>query len=164
MVSGGSSLALLTAAPSARARASGYSILRPVDVTYLGAMLPAVIVQPRPEDVDEFLTSFERMLTPASPHTLGAIQDLIDLLTGTLTRPLMTLQLADWTEMSVEQVTSVLDDWSTSGNGLKRVAYGLTTSLVRTAWYMQAEQQLVSGYPGPPKKIVEPRTAAGAAS
>lgn len=143
--------------PSGKVQASTFSsdLLRPVDVAYFSAVLPAVIIQADSGSATRsFLLSMERMLTPASPHTMGAIQDLVDLLTGALTRQIMTLSWTNWPDMSPEQVTEVLEDWRDSSLGLKRVAYGLTTSLVRTAWYMQPEAQVVSGYPGAPKKIV----------
>lgn len=151
----GSGLAALTTAREVHASTFASDLLRPVDVAYFSAVLPAVIIQAEsPSATQSFLSSMERMLTPASPHTLGAIQDLVDLLTGALTRQVMTLSWTDWPDMTTEQATEVLEDWRDSSLGLKRAAYGLTTSLVRTAWYMQPGAQALSGYPGAPKKIV----------
>ena len=147
----GSGLSALAVSPSARASDFDSEILRPVDVAYFSAVLPAVIIQAdSPLATSSFLSSIDRMLTPASPHTLGAIQDLVDLLTGPVTRQIMTLSWTDWPDMTPVQATEVLEDWRDSSLGLKRIAYGLTTSLVRTAWYMQPEAQSVSGYPGAP--------------
>ena len=154
-LSTGAGLAALTGSGAVQASTFSSDILRPVDVAYFSAVLPAVIVQADSEAAtDSFLTSMESMLTPASPHTMGAIQDLVDLLTGAVTRQIMTLSWTDWPDMTPEQATEVLEDWRDSSLGLKRVAYGLTTSLVRTAWYMQPDAQVVSGYPGSPKKVV----------
>ena len=160
----GSGLALLTTSPSARAQASGHQVLRAVDAVYFTAMLPAVIVQARsPKASSAFLGSIERMLAPASTNTLGAIRDLVDLLSGSLTRPLMTLSWTDWPKMTPDQAAEILEDWRSSSLGLKRIAYALTTSLIRTAWYMQPDEQAVTGYPGSPKKIVEASVSAGEA-
>ena len=160
----GSGLALLTTSPSVRAQARELRVLRAADAAYFTAMLPAVIVQARsPEASSAFLVSIERMLAPAAPNTLGAIRDLVDLLTGSLTRPLMTLTWTDWPKMTPDQAAEILEDWRSSGFGLKRIAYALTTSLIRTAWYMQPDEQAVTGYPGSPKKIVEASVSAGEA-
>ncbi len=126
-----------------------------MDVAYFTALLPAVIVQAKSEqDVAGFVDSFERMLAPAAENTLASIRDLVDLLTGSLTRPLVTFSLSDWSEMSVDEISGVLESWRDSSLEIKRIAYGLTTSLIRTAWYMQPEAQVITGYPGAPKKVV----------
>ncbi len=157
-----SGLALITGS-SSYADAGTYTAIRDVDAKYFGAMLPAVIVQADSVDARvAFLESFDRMLTPASQHSLEAIQGLVDLLTGPLTRPLMTMSWSDWDEMDSTQLNGVLESWRDSSIGLRRVAYALTTTLVRTAWYMQADAQAFSGYPGSPKKIVERQAKAGA--
>lgn len=154
-ISSASGLALI-AGSSANAQAAAYTVLREADVEYFGAMLPAVIVQADSLAArTAFLDSFDRMLIPASRHSVDAIQGLVDLLTGSLTRPLMTLSWSGWGEMDATELNAVLELWRDSRIGLRRIAYGLTTTLVRTAWYMQTDAQAISGYPGPPKKIVE---------
>ena len=155
-ISTASGLALLCGSP-AHADAPTYKVLRQADATYFGAVLPAVIVQAdSPATRAAFLDSFDRMLTPASPHSLGAIQGVVDLVSSSFTRPLMTLSWGDWAEMSPREISTVLLGWRDSSLGLRRIAYHLSTTLVRTAWYMQPMAQGVSGYPGSPKKVVEP--------
>lgn len=146
----------IMASSSSPAEAGSHAVIRDADARYFGAMLPAIIVQANTMQARvSFLESFNQMLTPASLHSLKAIQGLVDLLTSPVTRPFMTMSWLDWNEMDAAQLNGVLESWRDSSIELRRVAYALTTTLVRTAWYMQPDAQLISGYSGSPKKIVE---------
>lgn len=148
-----SSLATLTGGE--QVSDDSFVVLRDADVHYFGAMLPAIITSATStESKQAFLKSLDNMLTPTSEATLATIQGFVDLVTNSMARRVMTLRWNDWSDLSAIEIDEVLNDWRSSSIELKVMAYALTTQLTRMGWYMIADNQQSTGYPGPPMKIV----------
>ncbi len=152
-----SSLAVLTSTRSGWAAEPQFLILRDADIKLFGALLPAVVQQANPKvDSQKFLQSLDSILAHADAETAQLIQQLVDLVTGALTRGAMTGSLFwDWPDFDVQTVNSILESWRESYFELPKTVYAVVTRLTATAWYMVPENQQITGYKGPPKKIVD---------
>lgn len=152
-----SSIAVLTSARSGWAAEPQFLVLRDADIRFFTALLPAVVQQANPEvDSQKFLQSLDSILAHADAETAQLIQQLVDLVTGAFTRAAMTGTFFwDWPDFDVQSVNAILESWRDSYFELPKTVYAVATRLTATAWYMIPENQQITGYKGPPKKIVD---------
>ncbi len=136
--------------------AEGYRTLRPQDVHFFERIAPVILPDVRTEEsVSLLLRSLDEMFFQTSDGSLGRIRNLVNLLTLSVTRPMMTGTFKDWHELSLDERDTILASWSRSSFELPALAYFVTVRLVCMAWFSVADNQSPSGYPGPPIKLSE---------
>jgi len=144
--------------------ASGMKLLRAEDVELLRALTPAVMKgKVAPSDaaaIDQALQSFDTLLVDLSEPVVAVVHEAFDLLSFGLTRGLTTGQWSAWSNASLEDAESALARLRDSGIGLLNAIYSAVTRLIISAWYLIPENAATTGYPGPPKKVVDIAPAA----
>lgn len=134
--------------------AVGYQTLRPQDVHFFESIAPVTLTDVRTEEsVSLFLQSLDGMFLQTTDGSLGRIRNLLDLLTLSVTRPMMTGTFKDWHEISLDERDTILTSWKQSSFELPSLAYFVTIRIVCMAWFSVAGNQSLSGYPGPPIKL-----------
>jgi hypothetical protein len=121
----------------------------------LHAIIPAVLAGVLP-DAGERETRIAATAAGVQQAILGLpfatqkeIQDLFVLLALAPARRLLTGISGRWSQASVAQVSSFLQDWRVHRLGLLRSAYQALHDLVLGAWYADPSSWAAIGYPGP---------------
>lgn len=133
-----------------------FQILRQRDAALFATLLPVIIIQAdgdRSRNV--FLQSLDTILAQASPATLKSVRQLVDALSGVATRYVLAGTTRDWADMPAQRIDAILTGWRNSGKAIPSEIYFAVTRLTMLAWYIVPEHQGVSGYPGPPVKVIE---------
>lgn len=141
--------------------AEGFRVLRAQDIPMLERLLPAAVGNVVPTGPDARATavraavqSYDQLLYDTSPSIRAVFLPLLDLMTMGLTRgPLFGLWKS-WDEAGDADARAFLDHWAASSTSFMYGAYLGFTGLAAMAWYLDPANQVVTGYPGPPRKIV----------
>jgi hypothetical protein len=102
------------------------------------------------------LTAIDKQIFALDEHSQKQLRQLFDLLSSFTLRYLAGAPISDWALASPEQLERFLQGWKTSMFSLKRSGYAALSKLITMGWYIQPENFLQAGYPGPPK-IVPPQ-------
>jgi hypothetical protein len=138
--------------------APGMRFLRPGDVELLSALTPSVMAgQVGPGDtekIDRTVKSFDTLLADTSQIVVDLLLEAFDVLNFTPTRGLMTGQWASWSKASVQDADHALGRLRDSSIELLNAIYAALIRMIASSYYLIAEYDASTGYPGPPKKIV----------
>ena len=137
--------------------APGMRFLRPEDVEMLSALTPSVMAgQVGPGDtekIDRTVKSFDTLLGDTSQIVVDLLLEAFDVLNFTPTRGLMTGQWASWSNASVQDADKALGRLRDSNIELLNAIYAAVIRMIASSYYLIAEYDASTGYPGPPKKI-----------
>lgn len=149
------STALLATPAHAKESASPYPHLTEADVEFFTAIFPAVI--PQKEALGKegiYLEALNNILAPLAVDSKARIRMLFDAITAAENRQAFTQSDKNWSEFSVQEIDEILESWRASDDSLFTLAYGVSTRFAFMAWYFIPDNQAITGYPGPPKKVV----------
>lgn len=157
MLATGSSLALLTGCSSNDGPAEGYRYFRQQDVELLTPLVGAVLAPSLAAvgaSAEDGMKAFDNLLEGGMPGTRKALFDVLDLMQMGAARWFITGTWAHFAEQSDEQLQQTLSNWSLSERSLSRMAFKGITQPILMAWYVEPASRPVTGYPGPPQKII----------
>jgi len=153
--------ALLTGCSREAATAAGFKVLRAQDLPLVTRLLSAALADALPAEptahagaTQQAVSSFDQLLYDTSPAVRGLFLQLLDLLNLGIARgPLFGLWKT-WENASEADAAAVLERLAGSSVGFLRGAYNGLATMAMMAWYLEPAHQSITGYPGPPKKIV----------
>jgi len=168
-LSGAGTVALMLAGTAATlsgcsreaALAQGFRVLREQDLPLLRCVLPAALAGALPANDDvraaaeaNLLRSFDQLMWDTSPGVRSIFLQLLDLLNLGITRGPLFGQWASWENAGEAEGAALLDRLAGSRVGFLRGAYNGLATMAMMAWYLDAANQSITRYPGPPKKVV----------
>jgi hypothetical protein len=106
------------------------------------------------EKIDRTVKSFDTLLADTSQIVVDLLLEAFDVLNFTPTRGLMTGQWASWSKASVQEADHALGRLRASSIELLNAIYAALIRMIASSYYLIAEYDASTGYPGPPKKIV----------
>lgn len=134
----------------------GYGFLREADVVLLRALMPALLAGSLPADaaersdrLDATLLRFDATCLRLEPPAQRVLQQLFDLLNGSLTRRLTTGITTPWSEVSEADAEAFLQRWRTSSVSLFNAGYKGLVKLVSVSHFGLPDTWKQAGYPGP---------------
>lgn len=155
------SLSLLSGCSREPAVAQGFRVLRAQDVTLLSRLLPAILDgalpdagKARADAVDWTVHSFDQLLADTSNTGRTVFLQVLDLLDLGIARGPVFGLWKPWAEASEADGAAVIERLSASGIGLLRGVYNGLCAMATMAWYLEPAHQGVTGYPGPPRKVI----------
>lgn len=133
--------------------AAGFQFLRPADVAFFTAVVPAILGSSLPANQpqlvhDVVLRIDDTCMRLGSPNR-KELSQLFDLLNFAPTRRLAAGIKQPWSDTSLADAEAFLDRWRNSSVGLFNAAYRVLTKLVANAFFAMPESFATSGYPGP---------------
>jgi hypothetical protein len=120
------------------------------------AMLAGMLPQEAPARALAVSATIERVHQAIGGLPLNAqkeVQDLFGLLALAPARRLLTGVSGGWTNASVEQVTSFLQEWRFHRIDMLQTAYHALHDLIIGSWYADPSSWSAIGYPGPIKEL-----------
>lgn len=136
--------------------APGFAVLRPRDVPMVRALAPAIVGATGDAAADAAARGVDVLLADSSATVRDAVRPLFDLLAMPVTRGPLFGVWGAWADVTDAKAAAVLDRWAGSRIGMLRAGYDAFASIAAMAWYLDPAHDAAAGYPGPPRKVVEP--------
>jgi hypothetical protein len=158
----GSAVASLTGCSPPLETNSEYKFLKPNDRELLAALIPVVLSDSFPGELNHdaamkrMLLALDDLIHTLQYHNRNQMRQLFDALAMAPIRVVAGASWANWKDMTSDQVNDFLIDWRDSIIQPKRNGYVGLSKLIGICWYAQPESFASIGYPGPPTKIATP--------
>ena len=127
------------------------------DADCIAALAPAILKGALPDDaaarqvaINEVVEAFDRTVAGLSPAIQKEVEQLLSLLTFSLTRRFVAGVSTPWNEASEADVTGFLDSWRQSRFALLQQGYQALSKLMIACWYGNPLAWERIGYGGPP--------------
>ncbi len=127
------------------------------DADCIAALAPAVLKGALPDDpvarqvaVNEVVEAFDRTVAGLSPAIQKEVEQLLSLLTFSLTRRLVAGVSKPWNEVGESDVSDFLNGWRQSRFPLLQQGYQALARLMIACWYGNPLSWEKIGYGGPP--------------
>ena len=126
-------------------------------------MVPAVLsgqVGPgESQKIASVVQSFDELLGSTSKLVVNLVLEAFDALTFMPTRGLMTGQWSSWANASVDDAGRALNRLRDSRFEMLNALHVALVRMIASSYYLIPENQVSTGYPGPPKKVSGPLPA-----
>lgn len=127
------------------------------DAACVAALAPAVLKGALPDDptarliaINEVVEAFDRTVAGLSPAVQKEVEELLSLLTFSLTRRLVAGVSKPWDQASEEDVTDFLNNWRQSRFALLQQGYQALVRVIVACWYGNPLSWGKISYDGPP--------------
>ena len=127
------------------------------DAECLAAIVPAILKGAMPDDpvarqvaINEVVEAFDRTVAGLSPAMQKEVDELLSLLTLSVSRRFVAGVSKPWREASEADVSEFLDRWRQSRFALLQQAYQALARLMLACWYGNPLSWGKIGYGGPP--------------
>ena len=127
------------------------------DAALIAALAPAVLKGALPDDpvarqvaINEVVEAFDRTVAGLSPAIQKEVEELLSLLTFSLTRRLIAGVSKPWNEASEAEVNVFLRGWRQSRFSLMQRGYQALARVMIACWYGNPLSWGKIGYGGPP--------------
>ena len=127
------------------------------DADCIAALAPAVLKGALPDDpvaravaINEMVEAFDRTVAGLSPAVQREVEELLSLLTFSLTRRFVAGVSKPWSEASTEDVEAFLNGWRQSRLALLQQGYQALARVMIACWYGNPLSWQKIGYGGPP--------------
>ena len=139
------------------AHTSHFKILSEKDAEVICALAPAILAGGLPDDaaereraIQEVVTAFDRTVLGLSPAVQKEVQQLLSLLTFSLSRRWIAGLNKTWNEASAADVKTFLHDWRNHRFQLLQQGYQALARVIIACWYGNPRSWQTIGYAGPP--------------
>ena len=156
VLAGGSLFASLGGCSSPTTPATGFKVLRQSDIDLLKPLVPSVLasIRAQSDDVMRALGLLDELIYAAGDHTRENLFKLYDLLQLGAARWWLTGFWSAPAKLSDAERAQALQHWSAKDSGFALLAFRGLTQPLFMAWYADTDNVAVTGYPGPPQKVV----------
>jgi hypothetical protein len=127
------------------------------DAVCVAALAAAILKGALPDDpgaraiaINEVVEAFDRTVTGLSPAVQKEVEELLSLLTFSLTRRFVAGVSKPWDEASEAEMTDFLSNWRQSRFALLRQGYQALVRLIVACWYGNPLSWGKIAYGGPP--------------
>ncbi|MFP5357654.1 MAG: hypothetical protein ACLGHI_04240 [Gammaproteobacteria bacterium] len=145
-----------------QAAAQGFGFFQDADLVLFTALAPVVLAGSLPAGAEERSGHIQLLLQRMdygcgllAPSARAELRKLLDLLNLGLTRRLAARVSRPWDQADAEQIDAFLQRWRDSSIGLFNAGYRALVALLAGAHYGTPAGWAASGYPGPPRWIVD---------
>lgn len=99
--------------------------------------------------------AIDRLLKLAHPAVQEEITLLLALLENATANALLHFSPVPFSQMSLQDRTSILTKWATSSLSVQRKGYKALNGLCQSAYYAQSQSHALIGYDGPPAHLLQ---------
>jgi hypothetical protein len=127
------------------------------DAVVIAALAPVILAGSLPDDpaskqiaINEVVEAFDRTVAGLSPSVQAEVEELLSLLTMSVTRRFVAGVSKPWNEASEADVKAFLDGWRHSRIALLQQGYQALVRLIIACWYGNPLSWGRIDYAGPP--------------
>lgn len=145
-----------------QAAAQGHVFFQDADLALFTALAPVILADTLPaqeptraEHIRLLLQRMDHGCGLLAPSARAELRKLLDLLNLGLTRRLVARVSQPWEQADAQQISAFLQRWRDSSMGLFNSGYRALVAMLAGAHYGTPVGWAASGYPGPPRWIVD---------